>query len=176
MYNDLNNPVRRHPLFRRMIRLLLPLAVTMVALGCADAAPMDDAELAPPSSDVSTDANDDAPGDRIEKGGFSSTCPVVTQLGQGPMGDPNILRGTCYNAAGRPLFSDLWLPACLGNSDGRLVRGTYYDRSCGNCQASGTWGDLWWNCDCRRRDGSWRHTSIRLDDFISNQNGVLACD
>ncbi|KAK2018457.1 Cyanovirin-N [Colletotrichum eremochloae] len=88
---------------------------------------------------------------------------------------PRLYRAECRSRSGSWGRSDLSLPKCLANSNGRLVEQNNggYDLSCDvrSCQTSGT--SI--TCNCKDYGGNWRSTSYNLNNVLANDDGVLRC-
>jgi hypothetical protein len=147
-------------------------------LGCADVdAPETDARDVP--SAVASDDELASTPDRIEKGGSANSCIFFWAAGTGPLGGPNSIGAQCLSATQDWVQSEVWLPGCMGNDNGRLVwGGRYFDRSCRNCAVSqnGPYSGAWFACDCQRADGRWTRSGLGVSDYLTNRNGYLTCD
>lgn len=122
----------------------------------------------------------DAPSEpRVEKGGAVATCFSWRASGHGPNGGPNSVTADCLNVAGQLVTSEVWLPACVGNSWGNLVHGgNYFDRSCRNCGLHTEFRPERYRffCECNRGDGYFQPTNLPISDYLTNRNGQLTCD
>lgn len=102
--------------------------------------------------------------------------------GTAPMGGPNIVYAKCRSISGAYQANTLWLPAVLGNSNGRVVPSIngYYDRSCRNLsyvkqQYAGD-PNHWivqYSGLCQASTGAWFATTFDLADLLNNNNGNL---
>jgi hypothetical protein len=61
---------------------------------------------------------------------------------------------------------------CFGNNDGRLERGVNFHHTCKDCKLDSD-GNI--DCNCRRRNQSWRRTKVQLMSILKNNNGKLSC-
>lgn len=148
---------------------------TMFVGGCAVDASHDVGEFE--QSDVG--APTDEPAGAIEKTGAGNSCQKWLTTGAGPLGGPNSVQALCTKANGNYVFSEAWLPGCMGNNDGRLVwGGRYFDRSCKGCKLERfpVEARAWFTCQCARTDGSWLQSSIEISYYLTNRNGQLTCE
>ncbi|KAB5588360.1 putative effector protein [Ceratobasidium theobromae] len=100
----------------------------------------------------------------VQAGNYGATCSN-TRLEGG-----NIMYATCANGSGSNITSSLNLNACIVNSGGNLrcqANGNYAV-SCTGCSVSGTT----LRCTCTGRSAS---INLKLDDCITNRNGILTC-
>ncbi|KAI8591652.1 Cyanovirin-N [Geranomyces variabilis] len=83
------------------------------------------------------------------------------------------LDAECKNNAGQRHLASIYLPSCLGNTNGRLVTpGGGYQNSCRDCayQPGGVF-----YCQCRNNAGKWATSRVNTNGFIGNFNGLLRC-
>ncbi|KAK6337499.1 hypothetical protein TWF730_002898 [Orbilia blumenaviensis] len=101
----------------------------------------------------------------VQAGGFTSTCTGIFLGG-------TWINANCKNAAGNYIPTAKDLNAHIGNANGLLIRkSSGYSNSCRDCSLNG--GTL--ACYCLRLN-RYQAASINLNNFLSNQNGVLAWD
>ncbi|KAK6342280.1 hypothetical protein TWF730_001756 [Orbilia blumenaviensis] len=107
----------------------------------------------------------------VYAGGFTSTCTNLYLIS-------TAVGGVCKRINGSTNNSSVDANGHIGNSNGKLVRFSGgYKSSCRNCHIStGTSGKQFiLSCECNSSNG-WKATSIDINWFLSNQNGVLAWD
>ncbi|KAI8827181.1 Cyanovirin-N [Fimicolochytrium jonesii] len=83
------------------------------------------------------------------------------------------LDAECKNNGGSYRAASIYLPSCLGNTNGVLVSpGSGYQNSCRDCayQPGGVF-----YCQCKNRAGTWKTSRVNTNGFIGNFNGLLRC-
>ncbi|KAK6500327.1 hypothetical protein TWF481_010672 [Arthrobotrys musiformis] len=99
-------------------------------------------------------------------GGFASSCANIFLGG-------TWINALCRNSAGTYIPTAKDLNAEIGNANGLLVRhSSGYANTCRDCSLT-TAGVF--KCSCPRLN-RYQSVSINLNNFLSNQNGVLAWD
>ncbi|KAJ3148319.1 hypothetical protein HDU86_007501 [Geranomyces michiganensis] len=101
--------------------------------------------------------------------GYLSSCTNVRLNLQ----YPQTLDAECKNNAGQRRPASIYLPSCLGNTNGKLVTpGEGYNRTCRDCRYQP--GGVFY-CQCKNRSGDWPTTRVNTNGFIGNFNGLLRC-
>ncbi|KAK1988916.1 hypothetical protein LZ30DRAFT_683464 [Colletotrichum cereale] len=91
---------------------------------------------------------------------------------------PRLYRAECRSRSGSWGRSDLSLPSCLANSDGRLVEQNKYGLPSISHVVVVYIADLHFvriTCNCKDCGGNWKSASYNLDNVLGNDDGVLGC-
>ena len=107
-------------------------------------------------------------------GGFIRSCSEISL----DLAAPEILlRATCRRADGTFYSSFLVLDSNIGNVDGVLrINSRNFSDSCKIIGLGGDGRELFLFADCLSRAGVYIRSSIDLNRYISNRNGVLWFD
>jgi len=101
------------------------------------------------------------------KGAYSKTCHAMKLVG-------SILSGKCKDMRGHLKDTSLDLGSCITNNNGNLqTGGAAYQNSSKGCVLL---AHKTLSCQSQTMTGQWRQSSILLDNYISNINGVLKFD
>jgi len=127
-------------------------------------------------------------------GNFFASCDETWYIERGS----SWMHARCWGSGGVKKNSRLNLDWCIGNNDGQMIaqnNGNFHG-SCSDCLPDQytdrapsdfelppgiTIPSLWYNsdvlqCNCVRKDGSVNlGTTIGLNEFVGNENGILVC-
>ena len=107
-------------------------------------------------------------------GGFIRSCSEISLDLAAP---ETLLRATCRSADGTFYSSFLVLDSNIGNVDGVLrINSRNFSDSCKIIGLGGDGRELFLFADCLSRAGVYIRSSIDLNRYISNRNGVLWFD
>ncbi|EPX63924.1 hypothetical protein D187_005057 [Cystobacter fuscus DSM 2262] len=140
-------------LMHPMAGLLTGMVLALAQAGCGGPAEQDNEDIAHVEQALS--------------GNFSQSCSGIAFL------NDRYLTAYCKRADGTSVYSEIDLSKYLVNDDGNLrwqVGGGFHT-SCNFKIFGAVDSELYFNC--RKKDGSYKETSLVLDERIVNINGVL---
>jgi hypothetical protein len=83
------------------------------------------------------------------------------------------LQGNCSKSNGSVAAAEIDIGLCIGNDEGALKRGaSKFKESCNPCEID---TNKALRCTCKKSNGTKNTSSLSLDSFVGNNEGVLQC-
>lgn len=99
--------------------------------------------------------------------GFAKTCTGLKFDAK-----KNTISAVCKNAKGKKVKASASLTKCVGNNNGKLVKGGKFNKSSKTCKMNGK-GLL--TCKSKNKKGKYGKATLDLNTILGNINGKIQC-